>query len=80
MKKTIIKFIDIDIDGNGTNLETQVIATGENIDRTAIAKHIQNLKSEMDCPDTDSLVDETCKWLAAKGIETTPIDMIEIEF
>ena len=77
---TIIKFIDLNIDGEGTNLETAVAATGENINRTEIAKYIQDLKAETDCPDTNMLVDETCRWLASKGIEITPIDMMEIEF
>lgn len=79
-ESTIIKFIDLNIDGNGTNLETHVIATGEHINRTDIAEYIQNLKSETDCPDTDLLVNETCRWLTSKGIETVPIDMMEIEF
>lgn len=59
-KTTIIKFIELNVDGCGTNAEVLVEATGPNIDTNAIAQYIRRLKSESEYPDTDSLVAETC--------------------
>ena len=77
---TIIKFIELNVDGCGTNAEVLVEATGPNIDRRAIAQYIQHLKSESEYPDTDSLVAETCDWLSTQCISCKTLDYCEVEF
>lgn len=79
-KTTIIKFIELNVDGCGTNAEVLIEATGPNIDANAIAQYIRRLKSESEYPDTDSLVAETCDWLKTQGISCKTPDYYKIEF
>lgn len=77
---TIIKFIERNVDGCGTNAEVLVEATRPNIDRNAIAQYIKHLKSELECPDTNLLVADTCDWLATQGITCKTLGYYKIEF
>lgn len=76
----IIIFIELNVDGCGTNAEVLIEATGPSIDRNAIEQQIQRLKAESEYPDTDSLVAETCDWLKTQGISCRQLDYYEIEF
>lgn len=76
----IIRFIELNVDGCGTNAEVLIEATGPNINRNAITQHIQRLKAESAYPETDSLVAETCDWLKTQGISCRPLDYYQIEF
>lgn len=79
-EKTILRFIELNVDGGGTNAEVLVEATGPNIDRSAIAQYIRHLKSELECPDTNLLVANTCDWLATQGITCKTLGYYKIEF
>ena len=70
--KQIIKFIDIDVDGCGTNVESMIEVEGKQeltnriIQRTKDA--IENYKKENYVEyDTDSIIDVACEHLESEG-------------
>lgn len=70
--KQIIKFIDADVDGCGTNVESMIQVEGkqeltnEIIQRTKDA--IEKYKKENDGKyDTDSIIDAACEHLESEG-------------
>lgn len=80
MRTEIFNFNETNIDGNGTNAQVLVRVTGSDFDYASVSDHIKKLKQKTDYPDTDYLVDETCKWLESKGNKCTYISFSEIEF
>ena len=70
--KQIIKLIDVDVDGYGTNVETMIQVEGKHeltngiIQRTKDA--IEKYKKDNDREyDTDSIVDVVCEHLESEG-------------
>lgn len=70
--KQIIKFIDVDVDGCGTNIETMVQVEGKHELTKGIFQGIkdtiQKYKKECDGEyDTDSIVETVCEYLENEG-------------
>lgn len=84
--KQIIKLIDVDVDGCGTNIETMIEVEGKQeltngiIQRTKDA--IEKYKKENDGEyDTDSIVDVVCEYLESEGYMCDNIsEDVAIEF
>ena len=70
--KQIIKFIDVNVDGSGTNVESMIEVEGKQeltngiIQRTkdAIEKYKKENYGEYD---TDSIIDVACEYLESEG-------------
>ena len=70
--KQIIKLIDVDVDGCGTNVETMIQVEGKHELTKRIFKGIndtiQKYKKECDGEyDTDNIVETVCEYLENKG-------------
>lgn len=84
--KQIVKLIDVDVDGCGTNVETMIQVEGKQeltngiIQRTKDA--IEKYKKECDGEyDTDSVVDTVCEYLKNEGYMCDHIsEDVTIEF
>lgn len=84
--KQIVKLIDVDVDGCGTNVETMIEIEGKQeltngiIQRTKDA--IEKYKKENDGEyDTDSIIDVVCEHLESEGYMRDYIsEDVDIEF
>lgn len=82
----IIKFTDVDIDGNGTNVEVYIQVKGRfELTNGVIAEvknKIENYKEECSGEyDTDSVINIACECLESKGYECRSLlPDYEIEF
>lgn len=70
--KQIIKLIDVDVDGCGTNVESMIQVEGKQKLTSGIIKRIKDAiekyKEENDGEwDTDSIIDIACKHLETEG-------------
>ena len=81
----IIKLVDVNVDGCGTDIDAYIKVKGETrltngvIERTK--KAIEEYKEKEDEWDTDSVIDVACEHLETEGykVETTGYDYL-IEF
>ena len=67
--KQIVKLIDVDIDGCGTNVETMIQVEGkQELTNGIIERIIDKYKKENDGEyDTDSIVGVVCEYLESEG-------------
>ena len=85
MKSTIIKFVDANADGCGTDIVVFVEATGDkavsqsSIDK--VIKVINNYKRRYEDWDTDSIIEVAVKKLKAEGYKCRTLGhSFEVEF
>ncbi len=85
MKNTVIKFVDANADGCGTDIVIYVEVTGEKAVGENVIKKIStaisNYQKRYDDWDTDSIIDVAFKKLKAEGYKCKTLNpSFEIEF